>query len=117
MATIDPTQILGDMLGAANASLNADLTTMGGYAEAKAQAIANQASMIGTYYASGQITEVEAQHFLDGLQDMVTSFVNTVEGLALIDVEKAWNAMIGVLWDAIGSATGGALTLTKPVMP
>lgn len=111
---IDPTKIFTDMISAANGAVAGDITAMGGYAEAKLQAIAKQASMIGTAYASGGIEESELPHFLDGLKDMVTSFVAVLEGLAVIAAEKAWNAMVGVLWDAIGTAAGMTLTPAKP---
>jgi hypothetical protein len=37
---------------------------------------------------------------------MAQNFVNTLQGLAKVTIEKVWNAMVGVLWGAIGTATG-----------
>lgn len=114
MSTIDPGKIFSDAIAAANAAVSGDITKMGGYAEAKLRAMAKQASMIGTYYASKLIDDSDLPHFLDGLEDMATSFLRTLVGLIRIQIEKAWNAIVGVLWGAIEAATGGVLQLAKP---
>lgn len=114
MTAIDPGQLLANILAAVNGAIGKDIQNLGGYAETKLQAIAKQGEMVASAYASGQIDQEVAQHFLDGIEDMATNFLRTLQGLARIEVEKAWNAMVGAIWDAISQATGGALSLVKP---
>lgn len=114
MAAIDIDKLMQDILSAVDAATGKNIEKMGGYAQSKLKAIAQQSQMVASAYASGQIDKDVMQHFLDGIQDMTTSFIQTLVGLARIEAEKAWNAMVGVIWDALGAATGGALKLVKP---
>jgi hypothetical protein len=43
---------------------------------------------------------------LDSLEDMALNFAKTLRGLLMVTIEKVWNAIVGVLWGAISTATG-----------
>ena len=74
-------------------------------------AIAQQATLVAAGIASGQITSETQEFFLDSLEDMALSFAKTLRGLLTVTIEKVWNAIVGVLWNAISKA----VNLTLPV--
>ena len=45
---------------------------------------------------------------------MTLSFVKTLRGLLMVTIEKVWNAIVGVLWDAISKAAN--IVLPVPVL-
>jgi hypothetical protein len=91
---------------AASKVLNTDVATFQGFSERQVKAIAQQAKLVATGIATGEITEETRDFFLDGLKDMALSFANTLAGLVLVTVEKVWNAVVNVLWKAISDAAG-----------
>jgi hypothetical protein len=102
------------MKAAASGVLNADVSTFRGFSERQLKAIAQQAELVATGIATKQITEETEQFFLDSLEDMALSFAKTLRGLIMVTVEKVWNAIVGVLWNAISKAAG--VVLPTPVM-
>lgn len=104
MAAIDLDQLVSDMKTAASGILNADVSTFRGFSERQLKAIAQQASLVATGIATKQITEETEQFFLDSLEDMALSFSKTLRGLLMVTIEKVWNAVVGVLWNAISKA-------------
>jgi hypothetical protein len=39
------------------------------------------------------------------------NFAKTLRGLLMVTIEKVWNAIVGVIWKAIETATGIALPI------
>ena len=111
---IDLDQLVTDMKTAATGVLNADITTLRGLSERQLQAIAKQAELVATGIATQQITKETQEFFLDSLEDMALSFAKTLRGLVMVTIEKVWNSIVGVLWNAISKAAG--ITLPTPVM-
>jgi hypothetical protein len=107
-------RLVTDMKAAASGVLNADVSTFRGFSERQLKAIAQQAELVATGIATKQITEETEQFFLDSLEDMALSFAKTLRGLIMVTVEKVWNAIVGVLWNAISKAAG--VVLPTPVM-
>jgi hypothetical protein len=101
---IDLEKLVDDMKAAASGVLKTDVATLRGFSERQLKAIAQQASLVATGIVTKQITEETKQFFLDSLEDMALSFVKTLRGLLIVTVEKVWNAIVGVLWDAISKA-------------
>jgi len=112
--TIDLEQLIIDMKTAASSVLKADVTTFRGFSDRQLKAIGQQAGLVQIGIATNQITEETREFFLDGLEDMALNFAKTLRGLILVTIEKVWNAVVGVLWKAISTATG--LTLPIPVL-
>ncbi len=108
----DVNQLVTDMKAAASTILKADVSTFRGFSERQLQAIAKQTEFVARGIASGEITSETKDFFLDGLEDMALNFAKTLRGLVLVTVEKVWNALVGVIWKAISTATG--LTLVAP---
>ena len=103
---IDINQLITDMKVAASTILKADVSTFRGFSERQLQAIAKQAEFVAQGIASGEITSETKDFFLDSLEDMALNFAKTLRGLVLVTVEKVWNALVGVIWKAISTATG-----------
>ncbi|NIW84998.1 MAG: hypothetical protein GWN09_00055 [Gammaproteobacteria bacterium] len=108
-AELDLDQLVSDIKAAASEVLNKDVTTLRGFSERQVKAIAQQAKLVAAGIASGQITEETREFFLDSLEDMALNFAKTLRGLLMVTVEKVWNAVVGVIWKAIGAAAGIAL--------
>ena len=109
--TIDVNQLVTDIKAAASNVLNADVSTFRGFSERQLQAIAKQTEFVASGIASGEITPETRDFFLDSLEDMALNFAKTLRGLIMVTVEKVWNAVVGVIWKAISTATGLALTI------
>jgi hypothetical protein len=103
---IDISSLMEQMQTAASSVANKDISVLKGFSDRQIKAIALQAQLVAEGIASGQITEETQEFFLDSLKTMTQSFANTLQGLAKVTIEKVWNAMVGVLWGAIGTATG-----------
>ena len=106
---IDVSKLVGDMKTAASEVLEKDVTTLRGFSERQVKAIAQQTKLVAAGIASGQITEETREFFLDSLEDMALNFAKTLRGLLMVTVEKVWNAVVGVIWKTIATATGIAL--------
>jgi hypothetical protein len=107
-------QLVADMKSAASTAIQADVSTLRGFSERQLKAIAQQAELVQIGIVTHQITDETKEFFLDGLEDMALSFAKTLRGLLLVTIEKVWNAVVGVLWKAISSATG--LVLPVPAL-
>ncbi len=106
---IDVNQLIADIKNAATAIIGKDVTAMEGFSQTQATAMATQAAWIASGTAIGQLTPELRDYFLKNLEDLVKNFANALKGLLVITIEKVWNAIVGVLWDAIGKAIGIAL--------
>lgn len=108
--TIDTAQLMQDLKDVASNILNKDITTLRGFSERQLKAIAQQAELVTKGILSGEITEETRDFFLDSIEDMTLNFVKALRGMMLVTIEKVWNAMVGVIWKAIESATGISLS-------
>lgn len=109
--SIDLNQLVADMKAAATGVLGNDVTTIRGFSERQLKAIAQQAEFVAVGISTGQITGEMEEFFLDSLEDMALNFVKTLRGLVMVTVEKVWNAVVGVLWNAISKAANIVLPL------
>lgn len=106
---IDVAQLIRDINNAASTVLNKDVATLRGFSERQVKAIAQQAALVEAGILNGGITDETRDFFLDSLEDMALNFVKTLRGLLMVTIEKVWNAIVGVIWKAIETATGIAL--------
>ena len=111
--TINIEQLGADIRDISTQILNHDVTTIRGFSERQIKAIAQQASYVAAGIAAGEITEETRDFFLDGIEDMVMNFVKTLRGLTSVTIENIWNAVVGVIWKAISTATG--IVLPSPL--
>ena len=108
---LDVDAVVTAIKDAASNILNTDIATFKGFSERQAKTMAQQAKLVATGIATGEITAETQDFFLDGLKDMALSFANTLAGLVVVTIEKIWNAVVGVLWNAISDAAGIALPI------
>ena len=109
MELIDLGTLVTQIQTAATAAIGKDVTALSGFSSQQLTAIAQQAVVVSAGIADGSITGETREFFLDSLKEMVRSFVNTLAGLVTVVIEQTWNAIVGVIWDAIGKAAGLAL--------
>lgn len=106
---IDIPQLMADMRNAATQVLERDVTTLKGFTHRQMEAIARQAAFVEAGILNGEITEATREFFLDSLKDMVLNFVRTLQGILAVTIEKVWNAIVQVIWQAIEMGTGVVL--------
>lgn len=106
---ISVNQLISDIKSAATGVLQTDVSTFRGFSERQVEAIAKQAEFVTAGIATGQITAETRDFFLDSIEDMTLSFARSLRGLLMVTIEKLWNAVVGVIWKAINTATGLAL--------
>ncbi|NHQ60583.1 hypothetical protein G9409_08280 [Chlorobium sp. BLA1] len=104
--TINVDQLIADIKNVSTRIINSDISTVRGFSDRQVKAIALQAAYVAGGITTGEITDETRDFFLDGIEDMATNFVKTLRGIVSITIEKIWNAVIGVIWQAIASATG-----------
>jgi len=113
--TFDIDQLIADIKNTSTAILMKDVETVRGFSTRQLNGIAHQTALIASGIASGQITEVTRDFFLQQLVELAQNFVNTLVGLILATVERLWNAIVSLIWNAISKATGIALPAFKPL--
>jgi hypothetical protein len=77
--------------------------------------LAMQAALITEARLTGQITDEQFLRFNKQLRTLTENFVRTLAHLALITLQKAWNAVAGVLWGTINQTLGAAGFPALPV--
>ena len=107
----DLSELMNNVTTAVSGVVQKDVTTISGFSRNQLELLAKQSAWIAEATANNELTEELRDFFLNNLAEMALNFVKVLKGLALITVEKAWNAVVGVLWDAIGRAAGIALPL------
>lgn len=116
MAAIDVDQLVTDIKTVATQILNKDITTVNGFSERQIKAIGQQAALVAEGIASGQITKETREFFSASLEKMVQNFLETLQGLLWMTIEKLWNAMVGVIWKTInGAIASTGIALPVPV--
>ena len=113
--TFDIDQLIADIKSTSSAILLKDVETVRGFSNRQLNGIANQTALIASGIVTGQITEVTRDFFLQQLVELAQNFVNTLVGLVLATIERLWNAIVSVIWNAISTATGVALPAFKPL--
>jgi hypothetical protein len=104
--TIDIDQLISDIKNATSSILATDITSVEGFSSRQLDGIATQAALVASGISSGQITDATRDFFLDQLIQLAHNFVNTLVGLVLATIQKLWNAVVAVIWEAISKATG-----------
>lgn len=111
MAEINVSELIHDIKQAASTILNKDVSTLRGFSERQVKALAKQGQIIAKGALSGEIEGDLLDYFLDSLEEMALNFVKTLKGLLMVTIEKVWNAIVKVIWEAINTATGLAIPI------
>jgi len=104
----DPEAIGQAILGRLSEILNEDIRHHAAFAERQAKMLATQAAMITRATIAGELDTDSQAFFLDDLKRLTANLARTLVGLTILTIEKAWNAIVGVLWGAINTALQGA---------
>lgn len=102
---MDIEKLVADMKQAAVQVLGKDVATIEGFSERQVQAIAQQAVLLEQGIANGGIRPDLRDYFLENLKDMVRNFIRTLIGLEIVEIEKLWNALVGVIWKTLSAIT------------
>ncbi len=82
----------------------------------QASLIAKQAALIAQLKVMGNVADDETIEFLtEQLKDKVENFAKVIANLSALTLEKAWNAAVGVFWNAINKALTGAGLVALPI--
>jgi hypothetical protein len=99
-------QLADDIRSAASGVLGENVTAISGFSNTQVQLMAKQAAWIAEGTAKGELSGELRDFFLKNLADIARNFVRVLQGLVLVTIEKIWNAVIDVLWNAIRGAVG-----------
>ncbi len=113
----DPAKIGQDIVDALNGILQDDVARYVDFAERQSAGLAKQAAWIAEATIAGEIDADDRQWFLENLEKMTENFARVVVGLTLLTIEKAWNAIVDVLWGAVNSALKAASVPIKIPVP
>jgi hypothetical protein len=113
MASFDTTALMSSITDAASGILQQDVTTIRGFAQDQLAQLAQQAEGIAAMQSAGVFdgNDELRDHFTSELQEMTRNFASTLRGIVAVTVEKLVTAILGVIGQAIGAATGAALRL------
>ena len=111
---IEIDRLVEDIIKVTSEIIEKDVTTLRGFSRRQVNALAKQAELISSGLVSGDIDEDLKEFFLDSLEDMALNFVKTLRGLLLITIERVWNAIVNVFWEAINSVIGINLVAPSP---
>ncbi|WP_444921648.1 hypothetical protein ACJJID_04370 [Microbulbifer sp. CnH-101-G] len=110
---LDVTQLISDIKDAASTVIEHDVTEIRGFSDRQLSALALQAKMIAKAIAEGEIDDDLRDYFLDSIEDMALNFAKTLRGLLAITIEKVWNAVVRVIWNALEACTGISLKIAS----
>lgn len=107
---MDHQQILTDIVAALKGELGDGYSTIKTFVESQGKLLAKQAEEIAKARINGVLKDDdEFYHFLlDGLEKNTKNLARSIVMLSALTIEKAWNAVAGVLWGAIRTALSGA---------
>jgi hypothetical protein len=111
----NPGELVSAMQSAATAIVGKDISTVEGFAKDQLLRIEKLSIRLGEMIIAGEFDgDPDGQKdYLGIVQDLITNFTKTLQGLAIITIEKVWNALVNVVWTALDKATG--LALPRPV--
>ena len=109
MAEIDIDALIKASILAASEAIGDDITEIEGFARQQFATIAEHSAKLAEDRLAGRLTEDEFEDLIAGVPALVKNTVNTLRGLALITLEKAWNAIAETLQTAIRTAVAGAI--------
>ena len=107
---MDHQQILGDIVAALKGELGEGYSTIKSFVESQGKLLAKQAEDIAKSRINGSLANDDElfQFFLEGLETNARNMAKSLVMLSVLTIEKAWNAVAGVLWGGIRTILSGA---------
>lgn len=109
MADLDINKLIADIGVAAKDILKRDLKSIQGFSQTQLRDLAGFSASIAVSLATGDVSEQAHKFFVKTLKEMTEHFVEVLQGLIAITIEKLINAIINVAVKAIETASGVAL--------
>ncbi len=113
--------LLQDIVGAVKGIVDEDWPRIAGFARTQSRMLANHAAMISAARATGSLRHDDEgfAFFISQLEAMTRNFAQAVAAQTAVTLERAWNAVVGVIWGAINAALGGAglAAVPRPAEP
>lgn len=107
---MDHDQMLSDIVAALKGELGAGYSAIKSFTESQGKLLAKQAEDIAKSRLSGSLKNDDDlyEFFLDGLKRNAENMTKSIVMLSALTIEKAWNAVAGVLWGGIRTILSGA---------
>jgi hypothetical protein len=107
---MDHQLILNDMVSALKGELGGGYSTIKSFVESQGKLLAKQAESIAKSRLGGSLKDDDEMYefFLDNLKNNTENMAKSIVMLSALTIEKAWNAVAGVLWGAIRTTLSGA---------
>jgi hypothetical protein len=101
-------ELLKNILGAASTSIGNDVSTIKTFSKQQAEDIAALTIDVYEMIDDGEFDDDpdEQTKYLRILSNLTHNLARTLEALGQIAVEKAWNAMVDVIWKTLEKAAG-----------
>jgi len=107
---MDNQAILNDMVSALKGELGGGYSAIASFVQSQGRLLAKQAESIAKSRLSGSLKDDDEmfEFFLDNLKSNSENMAKAVVEMSALTIEKAWNAVAGVLWGAIRTTLSGA---------
>ena len=107
---MDQQQILNDIVAALKGELGAGYSTIRTLVETQGKLLAEQAEEIARSRIDGPLKDDDEMYafLLQGLETNSRNLAKSLVMLSALTIEKAWNAVAGVLWGGIRTILSGA---------
>lgn len=106
MENLDINKLLEDMLNAAKGEFNNYWKEVKPYAETEFKSFVENLALIGRLKLQGKMTEEKALIHIDMQKNSMRMVFLTIEGLGLLTIQNAINAVIDVIKSTVNTAIG-----------
>lgn len=108
---IDIAKLVADIFAAIKGVAKKGFDTISGHVDAQVRRLARRTSFLTQLRAAGELSDDDFEDELQRARDLVKSIGMTVAALAAVTLEKAWNAIVKVVWGAINGVLGASFGL------
>lgn len=105
---IDITALVADIFAAIKGKVTEGFNKIRTLTDAQVKRLARRAQLLARMKVAGEFSDDELEDELERARDLTKSIGMTVAALAAITLEKAWNAIVKVVWGAINGVLGAA---------
>lgn len=107
---MDHQQILDDIIAALKGELGQGFSTIKTFVTNQGTLLAQQAEEIAHLRVHGSLRTNDKLYnfFLEGLKTNAENMAKSIVMLTALTIEKAWNAIAGILWGGIRTILSGA---------
>lgn len=115
---MDASEIVEQVLAALRGEIGEGFGEIAGFAQRQAEMLAKHAKLIADQRIDGVLRDDDEYYrfWLDGLERDTLDLARNIAMLSILTIEKAWNAVAGVLWGAMRTILTAA-GLPGPLLP